>query len=205
MFKDFGTELMPLTIRNSETGRLLTATVYTLDGVDGVLSMGQLVMAVCLSRAADVESDLVVLMNEVNQTSEKLKCLTKIQAELVKWYEEHPADDKYGFEMTDKSWTYTDKESGKTYNYSNWREFLTDDTGCGMTDDLLKKETLTRPEVEKLIDSVSDTLDGNNSISQDQLINMQSLTTKRDQAHDMVTNILKSFNSQEIGNANNLR
>ena len=205
MFKEFGTELTLLTMRNPETGRLLTATVYTLDGVDGVLSMGQLVMAICLSRAADVENDLVVLMGEVNQTSEKLKCLTRIQAELVKWYEEHPADGKYGFEMTDKSWKYTDKESGNTYTSGNWREFLTDDTGCGMTEDLLKKETLTRPEVEKLIDSVSDTLDGNNSISQDQLISMQSLTTKRDQAHDMVTNILKSFNSQEIGNANNLR
>ena len=205
MFKEFGTQLMPLTMRNPETGRIMTATVYTLDGVDGLLSMGQLVMAICLSRAADVESDLVKVMKEVNQTSEKLKCLTRIQAELVKWYEEHPADAKYGFEMTDDSWTYTDKDSGKTYSSGNWREFLTDDTGCGMTEDLLKKTTLTRPEVETLIDSVSDTLDGNNSISQDQLISMQSLTTKRDQAHDMVMNILKSFSSQEIGNANNLR
>lgn len=210
MIGEFGTELMPLTMRNPETGRILTATVYTVDGIDGVLSMGQLVMAICLSRAADIESDLIKLMNEVDQTSAKLKGLTKIQAELVKWYEENPVDKKYGFEMTDESWRYdyVDPENSannKTYNNKNWREFLTDETGCGMTDDLLKKDTLTRAEVETLINAVSDTLDGNNSISQDQLINMQSLTTKRDQSHDMVTNILKSFNSQEIGNANNLR
>ena len=209
MIGEFGTELMPLTMRNQETGRVLTATVYTVDGVDGVLSMGQLVMAICLSRASDVENELVKLMGDVEQTSQKLKGLTKIQAELVKWYEEHAADEKFGFELTDDSWsyTYTDKETQltKEYNLSNWREFLTDSTACGMTDELLKKDSLTRNEVETLINSLSDTMDSNNAVSQDQLIKMQSLTTKRDQAHDMVTNVLKSFNTQELGNASNMR
>ena len=209
MITEFGTELMPLTMRNPGTGRILTATVYTVPGVEGTLSMGQLVMAICLSRAADVENELVKLMGEVDQTSSKLKGLTKIQAELVKWYEEHAADDKFGFELTDDSWSYasTDEKSGftKTYDVSNWREFLADSEACGMTDELLKKDSLTREEVETLINSLSDTMDANNAVSQDQLIKMQSLTTKRDQAHDTVTNVLKSFNTEEIGNANNMR
>ena len=209
MITEFGTELMPLTMRNPGTGRILTATVYTVPGVEGTLSMGQLVMAICLSRAADVENELVKLMAEVEQTSQKLKGLTKIQAELVKWYEEHAADATFGFDLSDDSWsfTYTDDETKltKTYNVGNWRKFLTDTEACGMTDELLKKDSLTRAEVETLINSLSDTMDANNAVSQDQLIKMQSLTTKRDQAHDMVTNVLKSFNTEELGNANNMR
>ena len=207
MIGEFGTEMKPLTMRDSETGRILTATVYTVAGVDGVLSMGQLVMAICLSRASDVETELVELMADVEQTSQKLKCLTKIQAELVKWYDEHPADDTFGFRLEDGSWTYhsTEKETGipKDFNSGNWREFLM--AVCGMTDETLAKDSLARAEVEALINSLSDTMDANNAVSQDQLIRMQSLTTKRDQAHDMVTNVLKSFNTEEIGNANNMR
>lgn len=207
MIGEFGTEMMPLTMRDSETGRILTASVYTVAGIDGVLSMGQLVMAICLSRASDVESELVDLMAEVDQTSQKLSCLTKIQAELVKWYDESPADAQFGFGLEDGSWSYsvTEKATGitKTYTVSNWREFLQE--VCGMTDEELSKPSLTRAEVETLINSLSDTMDANNAVSQDQLIKMQSLTTKRDQAHDMVTNILKSFNTEELGNASNLR
>ena len=207
MIGEFGTELMPLTMRNPETGRILTATVYTVDGVDGVLSMGQLVMAICLSRASDVERELVELMGDVEQTSQKLKCLTKIQAELVKWYDESPADAQFGFGLEDGSWSYsvTEKATGerKTYTVGNWRAFLQE--VCGMTDEALAKPSLTRAEVETLINSLSDTMDANNAVSQDQLIKMQSLTTKRDQAHDTVTNVLKSFNTEEIGNANNMR
>ena len=207
MITEFGTEMMPLTMRDSNTGRILTATVYTVDGVDGVLSMGQLVMAICLSRASDVERELIDLMADVEQTSQKLTCLTKIQSELVKWYDESPADARFGFELEDGSWSYsvTDEATGitKTYTVSNWREFLKE--VCGMTDEALDKPSLTRAEVEALINSLSDTMDTNNSVSQDQLIKMQSLTSKRDQAHDTVTNVLKSFNTEELGNANNMR
>ena len=192
---------MPLTMRNSETGRVLTATVYTLDGVEGTLSMGQLVMAICLSRAADIETDLVKLMTDIEKTNSKLNALTKIQAELVKWYDEHPTNDKFNCQLTDESWSYTEGEN--TYSCANWRAFLI--TVCGMTDDELTKSPLTRAEVETLINSISDAMDAGNSISQDQLLKLQSDTSKRDQAHDMVTNILKSFNTELVGNANNLR
>ena len=202
MFTDFGTEMMPLTMRNSETGRVLTASVYTLDGVDGVLSMGQLVLAICLSRAADIESGIVNLMTEIEQTSAKLNALTKIQAELVKWYDESAASATFDCQLKDESWTYKD-ENGKTYSCKNWRDFLI--TACGMTDEELTKSPLTRTEVETLINSISDAMDAGNSISQDQLLKLQSDTSKRDQAHDMVTNILKSFNTELVGNANNMR
>ena len=47
-------------------------------------------------------------------------------------------------------------------------------------------------------------MDSKNSFSQQTMIQLQSQTTKRDQAYDMVSNVLKSVNSTLIGNANNL-
>ena len=47
-------------------------------------------------------------------------------------------------------------------------------------------------------------MDSLNTISQDTLINLQSLTAKRDQTYDLVSNALKSFNTVLVGNANNI-
>jgi hypothetical protein len=47
-------------------------------------------------------------------------------------------------------------------------------------------------------------MDSKNSFSQQTMIQLQSQTTKRDQAYDMVSNVLKSVNNTLIGNANNL-
>ena len=47
-------------------------------------------------------------------------------------------------------------------------------------------------------------MDSLNTISQDTLIQLQSLTAKRDQSYDLVSNVLKSLNNVLVGNANNL-
>jgi hypothetical protein len=47
-------------------------------------------------------------------------------------------------------------------------------------------------------------MDSKNSFSQQTMIQLQSQTTKRDQAYDMVSNVLKSVNNTLVGNANNL-
>ena len=51
---------------------------------------------------------------------------------------------------------------------------------------------------------IEDKMDSLNTISQDTLINLQSLTAKRDQTYDLVSNALKSFNTVLVGNANNI-
>ena len=207
MIKEFGTELTPLTARDTKTGRLLTATVYTVPGVEGTLSMGQLVMAICLSRAADVEESLVKLMGTIDHISDRLAALTQIQGKLSDWYETHSVNDAFAFALEGMTWSYKSAEDemwpGKVYSGENWREFLTE--VCGMTDEALTADSIRRVQVEDLVNSVGDTMDANNSITQDQLIQMQSDTSKRDQAYDMVTNILKSFNTELIGNAGNMR
>ena len=65
-----GTVEFDLSMVNPETGLYNTARAYTVEGVtneDGSLrqlSIGQLVMAVCLSRAADMETRIIGKMTE---------------------------------------------------------------------------------------------------------------------------------------------
>jgi phospholipid N-methyltransferase len=47
-------------------------------------------------------------------------------------------------------------------------------------------------------------MDEKNSFSQQSMIELQSLTNKRDQSYDMISNVLKSLNTTLVGNANNL-
>ena len=47
-------------------------------------------------------------------------------------------------------------------------------------------------------------MDSLNTFSQQKMIDLQSQTTKRDQAYDMISNVLKSLNTVLVGNANNM-
>ncbi|MBO4736045.1 MAG: hypothetical protein J5614_06580, partial [Paludibacteraceae bacterium] len=70
-------------------GFFYTANIYYVDGVidatgaNRPLTMGQLVMAICLARASDLELEIVRLMNEMCVQSEQLEGLTKIEEEVV--------------------------------------------------------------------------------------------------------------------------
>ena len=87
----FATEQIELSMCSSQTGLPLTANVYTLEGVtevDGrtprLMSIGQLVMAICLQRAAALERDIVDLMDAINQNTALINGLTTAESELVK-------------------------------------------------------------------------------------------------------------------------
>lgn len=195
----FDTRLTPLTIRNPETGRLLTANVYTIEGVDGTFSMGQLVFAICASIAIDREEELVAIMNDIDKATDKLKGLTDIQAALIDWFNTAGVNDKLNPGALSISIAY----EGSSYTGDSWRKFLVDE--CEMLpSEVPTGTTLTRDEVEALIDSISDKMDSYNAINNEQLIQMQSETAKRDQAFDLLTNVLKNFNNQLVANANNL-
>ena len=196
----FETGKTALTMRDSETGRILTANVYYVEGIDAPLSMGQLVMAICLSRANEVETDLIAEMDAVDRASDRINVLTSIQQELVNWYDDHNASDMFGYSL---STGWSAEYNGKTYDNTTWRRFLIED--CEMSEEaLLNKDQLTHDEVESLFNTVGDKMDSLNSVSQSKLIKIQSLTAKRDQSYDLVTNILKSFNTQLMGLANNI-
>ena len=85
----FLTEQIDLSMCSTQTGLPLTANVYTLEGVtaaDGsprLMSIGQLVMAICLQRAAALERDIVDLMDAINQNTALINGLTTVESELV--------------------------------------------------------------------------------------------------------------------------
>lgn len=62
----------------------------------------------------------------------------------------------------------------------------------------------TIPSTDQLITDIEGKMDSMNSFSQQKMIELQSETNKRDQAYDMITNILKSMNTVQVGIVNNM-
>lgn len=170
------------------SGSALTYRVYTFEGVtneDGSLrqlSIGQLVMALCLARASELEAQIIELMEEMNKSSAQLEALTEVEEGLV------AVDDS-------QLATYVSGEvkyDGKTYTYV---AFLKSVFGITVPNDMTVGELIT--EVEAKMDEL-------NSFSQQKMIELQSLTNKRDQSYDMISNVLKSLHTTLIGNVNNM-
>ena len=57
---------------------------------------------------------------------------------------------------------------------------------------------------DELITHIEGKMDSMNSFSQQKMIELQSETNKRDQAYDMITNILKSMHTVQVGIVNNM-
>lgn len=185
-----------------DTGEYLKANVYTVDGVyeaDGVtprrLSINGLVMALCLKRAHDLEmgyndpvtgqhvDGIVEIMNHLETTTEVLECMTEIESKVL----DGDVDLKtrkirfQGTEMT-------------------YYEFLTTYTEV---ENVPETGTVNAKSAD-FIAALEAEMDSKNSFSQQTMIQLQSQTTKRDQAYDMISNVLKSVNNTLLGNANNL-
>lgn len=192
----FVTEQIDLSMCSTQTGLPLTANVYTLEGVtaaDGsprLMSIGQLVMAICLQRAAALEEEIVDLMDSINQNTVLIDGLTKVESELVKV-------DVGGSFDANSTFMY-DGESVK------YIDFLRDKAGLTGLPSLSSAGKWTYDQVQTVISTLEDKMDSLNTISQDTLIDLQSLTAKRDQTYDLVSNAIKSFNTVLVGNANNL-
>ena len=199
----FATEQIELSMCSPETGLPLTANVYTLEGVNEVdgtprkMSIGQLVMAICLQRAAALEEQVVQLMDAINQNSMLLDGLTNVETQLV-------AVAENGRFNTRATFTY----NGASISYY---EFLTKaerQGGPGLTVPDERSDSNGKywnyTDAQSVITLIEDKMDSLNTISQDTLIELQSLTTKRDQTYDLVSNVLKSLHTVLVGTANNL-
>lgn len=188
-----GVDSFDLSMVSPETGRFLSANFYTVEGVTNVdgtlreLSIGQLVMAICLKRAAELETNIIALMEEMNDTSAKLEKMTEIENVLL----------AYGVYMSDIT------KNGVVYNGTNYtcRDFLV--TIVGMSSSDVPSGHVTADSTD-FITALEAKMDEMNSFSQQKMIELQSLTNKRDQSYDMISNILKSLNTTMIGNVNNM-
>ena len=182
-----GTVEFDLSMINQETGRNLTARAYTVDGIENAdhslreLSIGQLVMAICLERASVLEQSIIALMEEMNNTSAQLEAMTKIEEAVLAGT----------VTMESASLTY----NGTSYTYKGFLENV-----MGMTN----VPASANADSSAFITDLEAKMDEKNSFSQQKMIELQSQTSKRDQAYDMISNILKSLNTVLVGNANNL-
>lgn len=193
----FETGTINLSMRNSETGAKLTANVYYVEGVNdefGVqkpLSMSQLLLAVCMQRASEIEKKIIAVMEEMNTNTDTLEGLTVIEAALV----DGEADvAKIKRDDIGTPFRWVDEQTGELKSSQSAGDLL---KGLGIHDfDTMDTDTLLT-EIEAKMDSL-------NSISQELLIELQSNTAKRDQCYDFASNGIKSFYTVETGIVNNL-
>ena len=169
----------------------LTANYYTVPGVtnpDGsprALSIGQLVMALCLQRATELEAEIIKIVEDLNKTSEDLERLTEIESAIV-----NATDSSVNLKTT--------KLTGTDISYY---DFLTkSDYKIGLTG---VPETASSSS-SQLITDIEAKMDSHNSFSQQTMIDLQSQTAKRDQSYDMISNILKSLHTTLMTNVNNI-
>ena len=187
-----GTVEFDLSMVSPESGEFLTARTYTVEGVENAdgslrqLSIGQLVMAICLNRASKLEADIIALMEEMIATSAQLAALTEIENDIL--------DGGANMDNINTSHVTYDGQDYTFYDFLvNVMKFSASDVPTGFADG-------SNTDLITLIESK---MDEKNSFSQQKMIELQSLTNKRDQSYDMISNILKSLNTTMTGIVNN--
>jgi hypothetical protein len=188
-----GTVEFDLSMVSPESGEFLTARTYTVEGVENAdgslrqLSIGQLVMAICLNRASKLETDIIALMEEMSATSAQLAALTDIENDIL--------DGGANMNNINTSHVTYDGQNYTFYDFLvNVMGFSPSDVPTGFADG-------SNTDLITLIESK---MDEKNSFSQQKMIELQSLTNKRDQSYDMISNVLKSLNTTLVGNVNNM-
>jgi len=191
---DFTTDTIDLSLRNAETGKMLTANVYdvTLDnGVTRTMSVGQLVMAVCLKRATEKEADVVAIMEQMARVTANIEAVSDIEKKILELNDDETINSIVG------SWTisWTDDQGNiQETTFSNAQTAL---NRLGIT----ANTSMTN---DAIIANIESKLDELNTMSQEQMITLQSETNKRDQSYEMISNILKSLYTVMTGIANNV-
>lgn len=184
-----------LSMADIDTGMRLQAKTYSIqvENADGVmetklsgLSIGQLVMAVCLERAVEKENEIISIMNTLNNTSSELENLTEIETAIVN------ADAKSSQSVNLATKTLTNKPD---YTYQAYLQELLGDS--------VTVPATANSDSSELITQIETAMDKRNSINQQTMIELQSATSKRDQAYDMISNMLKSLHTVMTGIVNN--
>jgi len=183
-----GVDQIVLSMTDHSTGKYLTANVYTVDGVydengmPRLLSIGQLVMALCLQRAAALERQVIEKMATIENTSTQLELMTEIETAILNG----------DVNMSTKRVTY----NGSSYTYY---QFLTEKMDMDSV-----PSGVVNADSSDFLSALEAKMDEKNTFSQQSMIELQSLTNKRDQSYDMVSNVLKSLNTVLVGISNNM-
>ncbi len=196
----FNVDQIDLSMTDPTTGLYLTANVYYVDGVTDAtdaprpLSIGQLVMAICLQRAAELETQIVAMMETMNLTSAQLEDMTKIEQLVVDDFAAHTNGHAYDLESISVSTATNAKTLLQQLGVLNSNQRYVRNDSIQSNADIM---------YDDFINKIESKMDEKNSFSQQTMIELQSLTNKRDQSYDMISNILKSLNTVMTGIVNN--
>ena len=196
-----GTVEFDLSMVSPQTGEFLTARAYTVEGVENPdgslrqLSIGQLVMAICLSRASKLEADIIALMEEMSTTSAQLADMTKIEQAVIDDFAANQNGHAYDLNNV------TVTSSTSAVQLLRDLEVINSSQTYVRNDKILSVADIM---YDDFITQIESKMDEKNSFSQQKMIELQSLTNKRDQSYDMISNVLKSLNTVLVGNANNM-
>ena len=195
-----GTVEFDLSMANPETGRFLTATAYTVEGVtnaDGSLrelSIGQLVMAICLQRASELETNIIALMEQMNDTSAELADMTKIEQAVIDDFTTNTNGHAFNLNSVTVSSSASAVLLLRNLGVINQDQVYVRNDSVQSTYDIIYDDFISQIEAK---------MDEKNSFSQQKMIELQSYTNKRDQSYDMISNVLKSLNTTMTGIVNN--
>ena len=213
---EFTVDTINLSFRDPETDLPLKANIYHVEGIydaDGNfrdLSIGQLVMAICLDRAAELESNIISKMELMARTTDNLEALTTIQEALVESGSlSFPADFSftcvyYGDPAKGEPEIVFDNTTGEPIKGDVNNPNFTNLCAAAHVDLEKAKNEDGTYNYDALVSAFTTKMNALNSVSQTDMIELQSLTSKRDQSYDLISNVLKALHNVLMGNANNV-
>ena len=227
MIENITVDTFDLSSYNETTGLKNTAKVYYVDGIARPLPLAQLVMAICLERAAAKEQEVVKLMNELTNTTQMIEELAAYENLIVQhsdgWTEGY-VDGEYSWPQdwvmlvnsTDDSKRPSDAEKHAITDGSGaggWIEYFNkhyfnpdgDKPESELDAKAFHKATWLPSDVSKILDAIDTKLDSLNTTSQKTMILLQSETTKRDQTYDLITVMVKSIGGANTSIGANMR
>ena len=207
---NFSVGTIDLTSVNEKTGLNNTANVYFVPGLGRELSIAELVIAICLDRAADIEAKVVDVMEQMSESTKKIEDLTWVENILVgfidtgmsakkvdggpdfelyacEWYSLIGADPS---KLPEGCWGYANVTPDG--GFGRWTDWLVNVCDVEFPFDGLTWKNYTADEIDKICSAIETKLDALNTTSQETLIQLQSLTNKRDQTYDLITAMTKN-------------
>lgn len=210
MIENITVDTFDLSSTDEMTGLRNTAKVYWVDGINRPLPLAQLVMAICLERAASKENDVVRIMNTITSTTKQIEELSWLENILV-GYADTGLNCPEGPWVCD--WEAIIKDEKDLPEGCHWRG-----GGGGRWTEWLEERGIKpfpvttlghfwyyASEINQILDAIDTKLDSLNTTSQKDMILLQSETTKRDQTYDLITAMVKSISGANASIAASMR
>jgi len=147
--------------------------LFNHNGAEG-MTLGQMVISVCIARAAVIETASVARMNKMTATNAILDQLSEYARQVVEG---------------SANWSTV-----KTYLWNI----------CGISSDDLPSSITSPTDRLKAYDVIRRQLDNFNNVSQRDMVDLQSLVNRRDVAYSTSTNTVRSLLRTRLGTASNL-